>query len=352
MIANTFVTLQGKGMMNTYWLTGLSFEEEDVCMESMHLDPLIKPEDRHDDDVTDGGSKNAAGKMLEISAGNTNTGKVSIADSGIYMDKSSDEKMEDKNTGNKEEGQSIDDQIYNRTDYQNIILHTTDRKLRTKSLDRYVEEPKSSEFDSDGSEDVVIGRDRAMSERNGIRSYKKYFERHTEDFSNNYPLTKFFCESFNKRETKSADESDHSHDSKKNKKRDKKKSKKKKNKVLTKSHSMPDSDYSPKEKILKLIKSKPSAKEHKVTYKEELVDQISDDEHQITKVKNGFLGKGYNMYYLDNVSEISADDDLTDKSDYTFIKGSPSRRFTPPPRLNSTDYMTIHNTWFEGYKIK
>jgi hypothetical protein len=87
------VTLQGKGMMRTFWLTGLHVValedgEDDDGELDMETDQPFGDNEFSMEDLKENGLGDDASMSEEIKGGQNGVGKISVADSGICIDKS------------------------------------------------------------------------------------------------------------------------------------------------------------------------------------------------------------------------------------------------------------------------
>ncbi|XP_053384831.1 atrial natriuretic peptide receptor 1-like [Mercenaria mercenaria] len=287
------IPIKGKGMMRTYWLSGLYIADEEVCMETDQYLKLVEPdkplEDKHADEYTSHGTSNLTGTELKVC--DIVEGKISVADSGISMDKGTNDKI------------------------GNTLLSTDSTSGEDIDVDN-----GNPEFSKDVKRiESVAENETEVSADAGLKTDNENSKRAQGDFS----LTQFFCETFNRNQNTFGHIE---------------------TKTLSEEHyQTPDE------------KTRAEKQSHSLTSLEHFKVSDNQDRKTVRKKKKTVNKRGKNYNKMKTKQQPRDQNSSSDEESLEFrkerfnnkLEENRKAKFRPPARNSATNFMTVHNNWFQ-----
>lgn len=309
--------LQGEGMMRTYWLSGLLSAGMEDGLEASQYEKRIDL-----DTVLEGDQLYTYGvHSVGITVDANVEGKISVADSGIHLDKCMEDRCVNKHLNND---LSIGDDINTNTWQTVTDDKTTHPNSKSHILNaKHQTEDVAHDTCASGHQTVDVAHDKRISEHQ------------TEDVaqdkrdSEHFILNKFVCEAFN-RDLSMLESS----------------------KTDLKSHTDTDEYNCTGEAFDEESK-------HVHGHAKDMLD-INIDRHgtgstkpitnETFKYHNGpMIPKGGVRYIasLDEINNGRTEDDAMEE-DIRLNKSTTTKvQFNAPARRSATDFMAVHNNWFD-----
>ncbi|XP_060604135.1 atrial natriuretic peptide receptor 1-like [Ruditapes philippinarum] len=291
------IPIKGKGLMRTYWLSGLYSENEEICIESDQYLKLIEPDKHLNDSPTDedngGGANNLAADELKVC--DNFQGKVSVADSGISMDKGVDDK------------------------FGNVFLNTDTTSGEDIEADCAVQS-SGANLKQTGNDIINTGgvsrfNDGEINNGDSNRTLGKF------------SLTEFFCETFNRNAYVDENNSDP-------KLTDDNQQSAQKLEIINDSSSLSSSDD---------FETFGATHTNSKSINTRNADANEMEENRLLRLRE----RHTNYKTSKGLQTISVEDDGSENDTASEKNVKKTQKFRPPARTSATDFMAVHNNWFQ-----
>lgn len=285
-------------MMRTYWLVGKYLADDEICLAAGQYQKLLEPDTLSEDEYVGEpeAHEDASLSGNELRVREKTEGKISVADSGISMDK------------------GVEDKIDNNT------LLNNDSTCETNVKANYGTKLNISETKDDETSSI-----------NKVNKACSTEKEHSKIDSEKFALTQFFCETFDRKKT---DETD----------------------ALSKTPCREDRDH---DGDLETEEHQSTQSNPKYSRKKKKYSKYSSKKRSKSKGNKYDTGDAEEPHFHDNTIQLANVEDEDDNEACCALEEDERKQndtnqstnltscFKPPARNSATDFMTVHNNWFE-----